>query len=228
MPKDLTAGNFRQGQMDYRRKGQLLCVRWKDKRDINMLTTKHLPTMRTVATGTEPNKQKPCCNVDYSKYMCGVDHSDQMLAYAPLHRKTVKWWKKLSFHLITLAMVQAHCLYNKHKKNQAKKIMSFEDFAISVAKGIADMNESEAPERITEADQADRLKGRHFLESIEQGRKKTKNCHVCYHKAVRANVPYAERKRYRKSTSYRCKTCKVPLCIEPCMELYHTKKDFDH
>ena len=114
MPKPLVEGNFRTGQMDFRRKGQVLCVRWKDKRDVNMLTTKHLPNMREVVTRVE-RKQKPECNLDYTKNMAGVDHSDQMIAYAPLHRKTIKWWKKLSFHLITLAMVQAHCLYNKQQ-----------------------------------------------------------------------------------------------------------------
>ena len=69
---------------------------------------------------------------------------------------------------------------------------------------------------------ADRLKGRHFLESIEKGVKKTRKCHVCYQKAVKANVPAAERRKHRKVTSYRCKTCKVPLCLEPCMERFHT------
>ena len=95
----------------------------------------------------------------------------------------------------------------------------FVDFAISVAKGIADMNQREAPERVTEADMADKLKGRHFLESIEKGIKKTRNCHVCYQKAVKANVPAAERRKHRKVTSYRCKTCKVPFCLEPFYEL---------
>ena len=136
--------------MDYRRKGQILCVRWKDKRDVNMLTTVHLPDMRRVCTRAQGEKQKPECNIDYTSYMSGVDHSDQMVSCVPLHRKTVKRWKKLAFHLITLAMVQAHCLYNKYRLH--KKISPV-DFAISVSQTLADLS-------------AARLTGRHFPESL--------------------------------------------------------------
>ena len=120
--------------MEYRRKGQVLCLHWKDKRDVYMITTKHLPVMREAVTRTE-RKQKPVCNIDYSKLMNGVDQSDQMIAYMPMHRKTIKWWKKFAFHLITKAVVQAHCLFNV---GQGKKKMTLEAFMISLAHGLGD------------------------------------------------------------------------------------------
>ena len=49
---------FNKGDSDYRRKGGVLCVRWKDKRDVLMLTTVHQPTMKTVTTRTKV-KEKP-------------------------------------------------------------------------------------------------------------------------------------------------------------------------
>ena len=229
MPKELVEGPFRPGQMDYRRRGQVLCVRWKDKRDVNMLTATHLPTMKEVVTRAE-RKQKPDCNVDYTKHMAGVDHSDQMIAYAPLHRKTVKWWKRLSFHLITLCMVQAHCLYNKHMKDTGKSIVSLVDFAISVAKEISEQQNVVLDRAVADrAQSADRLVGRHFLEAVrnDEGKKKQRGCHVCYQRSIRQNIPLARRRNYRKMTQWQCKTCKIALCIEPCMELYHTKKDYD-
>ena len=67
---------------------QVLFLLWKDKRDIYMLTTKHLPTMTRVQSLTQ-QKDKPLCAVDYISNMAGVDKSDQ-ISYLPLHHKTVK------------------------------------------------------------------------------------------------------------------------------------------
>ena len=86
---------------------QVLYVHWKDKRDVHMLPTKHLPKMTTVRSRTE-EKRKPVCIVDYTANMAGVDKFDQMISYLPFHHKTVKWRKKLVLHLLTLVMIQAH------------------------------------------------------------------------------------------------------------------------
>ena len=114
MPKDLKT-NLTTGEVDYRRNNQVLALHWKDKRQVTLLTTKHLPTMREVVSRAETN-MKPDVVIDYTKFMKGVNHSDQMVSYIPLLRKTLKWWKKLTFHHLTLVMVQAHWLYNKHRR----------------------------------------------------------------------------------------------------------------
>ena len=50
----------------------------------------------------------------------------------------------------------------------------------------------------------------HSLYSVEKT--KRKRCRVCY-KSGR-----------RRDTFYICKACQVPLCVEPCFHLYHSKK----
>ena len=82
-----------------------------------MLPTKHLPKMTTVRSRTEENR-KPVCVMDYTANMAGVDKFDQMIS----HHKTVKWWKKLVLHLLTLVMIQAHTLYNKQGTRTTIKI----------------------------------------------------------------------------------------------------------
>ena len=64
--------------------------------------------------------------------MTGVDRSDQMLSYYSFARKTIKWWKKLFFHLFDLAVVNAHIL---HTKTNKKKI-TLEIFYEKVAEGL--------------------------------------------------------------------------------------------
>jgi len=78
------------------------------------------------------SKIKPTVVLDYNKNKTGVDKSDQMLSYYTFSRKTVKWWKKLFFHLFELAVVNAHILYKKSRKEK----MSLEIFYGKVAEGL--------------------------------------------------------------------------------------------
>ena len=77
-----------------------------------------------------------------------------------------------------------------------------------------------------------RLEGAHYMEKIpaKEGSVKARvsmACNVC-NQAERELLEArneAKKKRPGRETSYRCKTCVVPLCVVPCMELYHTKAD---
>ena len=83
-----------------RRKGQLLALRWKDKRDVYMLSTTVPDTMENtgrLATEAGGHKQqKPAAVLDYNSNKAGEDCRDQMSSYYTLAHKTVKWRKKNS------------------------------------------------------------------------------------------------------------------------------------
>ena len=231
MPKDLRT-NLATGEIDYRRNNQVLALRWKDKREVTLLTTKHLPTMREVVSRAE-TKMKPDVVIDYTKFMKGVDHSDQMVSYLPLHRKTLKWWKKLTFHLLTLVMVQAHCLYNKHRRVHRLSTMNLERFVITVALQLIVKSRVSADPGVNGAavppqQDTNRLTGKHWMElcTDEEGKTVRRACKVCYAKAQRSGASRTQLKNQRKTTMYSCKTCKAPLCVVPCMEIYHTVQDF--
>jgi len=55
-----------------------------------------------------------------------------MMSHYSFERKTIKWWKELSFHLFDLVVVNAHILHNK----TSKKKMSLEIFHEKVALGL--------------------------------------------------------------------------------------------
>lgn len=70
------------------RKG-IMVLKWRDKRDIFMVSTKHSAEM------VEVRKKNYVCNklivvVDYNIVKCAVDLSDQMIAYSTPHRRTLK------------------------------------------------------------------------------------------------------------------------------------------
>ena len=67
--------------------GKILCLKWKDKRVVNMLSTFHTDEIidkrrrtRAAGSGIEVIK-KPKMIDEYNTYMGGVDRSDQMVLY---------------------------------------------------------------------------------------------------------------------------------------------------
>ena len=98
----------------------MLCLKWKDKREVCMLSTFHdnsvTPKKRRTkhsVDGTEVIK-KPNVVEDYNQYMGGVDKSDQLVLYYGFAHRRVKWWERAFFHLMDLCFVNIHILYNNH------------------------------------------------------------------------------------------------------------------
>ena len=94
----------------YRRNGNLLAVKFHDKRQVHVtLSTFHEATMAVLnkkVYGKDQNVTKPTPIIDYIKHMGGVDLSDQFNQYNTVMRKTTKWWK-LFFHLLSVCIANA-------------------------------------------------------------------------------------------------------------------------
>ncbi|KAL8572467.1 hypothetical protein ACOMHN_005613 [Nucella lapillus] len=217
MPKDLVSQPMRPGDVDYRRRNQTVVVRWKDRRDVYTISTVHPPVMREVTSRTE-RREKPAAVIDYLNNM--------VVAYIPLHRRqTVKWWKKLAFHLLTLVMIQAHILYNKLQVSLRRRPVQLEDFALSVCQELAALPVSPPPPHPAPVkDEVNRLTARHFLEPIgsRNGKQSFLACIVCRARMVQRGASREELKNKVQRTRFRCRNCVKPLCLEPCMEIYHT------
>ena len=78
-------------------------------------------------------KLKPAAIQDYRLHMSGVDKSDQLMAYMPMQHKTIKWWKKLFFHFLTLSVVQAYILSEKHHMAAGRRKTSLKTFMVTLA-----------------------------------------------------------------------------------------------
>ncbi|KAK3794468.1 hypothetical protein RRG08_003621 [Elysia crispata] len=232
MPADLFKGRQRAGDLDYRRKGQLLATRWFDKREVVNLSSFHLPQLRETQ-GRFEVKQKPLAVIDFANFISGVDHSDQLLSFLPMRQKSQKWWKKPFFHLLTLATIQTNILLNKHRRQHGKRPMNLasvvKDLIVSMVSHIdvehdADRHNVNLP--------LARIKERHFIQLCPEtdgaqarGKKVKHQCKVCADKAKKAGQSRVQRKNQRKQTTTWCPTCKVGLCID-CFEVYHTRVDY--
>ena len=139
LPKDLITKRLERGEISSRRDGAIMALKWRDKRDVLVLSTKHTPAMQVVsvrASGGRTEKFKPVAIEDYNKNMAGVDKSDQLLQYYSFRRKTVKWWKKVFFHLYNLAFVNSQKLYNLFRIKNKKKEVPLLNFYTEIAEAL--------------------------------------------------------------------------------------------
>ena len=107
----------------FRQRGNLLVMKWNDKRDVAMLSTVHSDTK---LDGNGNPVVKPSCIVQYNSYMGWVDGHDRVTKYYSFTRKTMKWWVKVFFHIISLAATNAFLPYQK--KNADRHNLSQENF----------------------------------------------------------------------------------------------------
>ena len=81
----------------WRRSGNVVICKWKDKRDVLPISNKNTnPEMVSVSNTLGDQKQKPSSVCDYNYGMSGIDHTDQMLWYIfQLYVKLLDGIKKL-------------------------------------------------------------------------------------------------------------------------------------
>ena len=90
MPIDLKK-KLKKGEVVSAKCGKLVALKWKDKRDVSVLTTKHSDKMQPVSRkGGLEFVNKPMCVIEYNKYMGGVNLKDQLLKTFLLERKRQK------------------------------------------------------------------------------------------------------------------------------------------
>lgn len=210
-----------QGQTEHQCNENMLAIKWHDKRDVRMLNTMHSNEMVTTDKIDRKSGEtivKPQCVVEYNKNMGAVDKTDLLLSSIETVRKTVKWYKKVFFHLVDLTVLNACVLH----KVLTGKNTTVAEYQLNLVKQLLNKYHKALPRkgagrRSENADSPLRLTERHFPACIPPTQKKcnpTKRCVVC------------ATKNQRKETRYMCDSCDVALCVIPCFKNYHTLKKY--
>ena len=201
----------------------MVALKWADKRQVSMLSTVHNDSMLTktrrtrLVQGGREEVRKPVMVEEYNRYMGGVDKSDQLLSYYGFSHRTLKWWRRAFFHLLDLAIVNAYIMYTEAPHSGRR--FTHEQFRIELSKGLLMSVAVDTMDDVTHTSgqiprplpPPARLTERHFPGRLPR----QANCVVCSGK----------RGKGRKTTTYSCKQCKIPMCVAPCFELHHTKVD---
>ncbi|CAH1968772.1 unnamed protein product [Acanthoscelides obtectus] len=108
LPKEVVDKKLKKGEVAaMENKDGITLLKWKDQRDVLVLSTKHDAEMVE-----RSNNRIPKVVIDYNSGKSSVDLSDQMGSYSNPLRRSVKWYRKIAFELLlTTSMVNAFILY---------------------------------------------------------------------------------------------------------------------
>lgn len=213
-PKEVIQKKLKKGEVFGQENDRGVCVlKWKDKRDVLLLSTKHTTETVDVQRRTGVVK-KPRAVIEYNEAKSSIDQSDQMASYHTPLRKSLKWYRKLAVEfLLGTALVNAHIIYNK----LADKKMKIAEFRENVIRTLltsqCDADENDV--RVVKPTKMHTL-----LRKDGKFDKVRKYCKGCYAKKLRGEI---SKNRVKKVVTY-CGTCdsQPHFCLD-CFNIAHTK-----
>ena len=111
-----------------------MIMKWKDKRDVVLVSTFHDGTMEPVKT-RKGVIQKPSVVLDYNKNMGGVDMNDAQLQSYKLARERLKrWYQKMFRYLLDMVCLNAFIIYKK-KGGRISRL----NFQLTLAESLTSM-----------------------------------------------------------------------------------------
>ena len=173
-PEDFKCEKWEKGTTKYLKSGNLLAVRWVDKRDVFLISNIHSTGMVEITRKTREVIQKPLMIDQYNHYMGGVDKCDQYQSNYDIARKSRKWWKKVFLRMFELAVINSYIVYralnpeiNGKKANRSHRLFRFaliHEMVQILLDARADPNDGANVERNGRPSTSDssRLSGKHF------------------------------------------------------------------
>ncbi|XP_058872197.1 piggyBac transposable element-derived protein 4-like [Acipenser ruthenus] len=220
LPKKADRGTIR-----WIRSDKLLYTKWMDTREVTMCSSIHKvytgdKVQRRVrnedGTWGMRNVPVPTPVKAYNQHMGGVDLSDALIKYYNMAQKTKKWYKKIFYHFIDIAVVNSFLLHKELAQAQTTKALSQKTFREELCKQLVDIRlvEQEAsvstgklcvPVAITEGKELDPSM------KSSSGRR---HCALC------------NEGKLRNKTPWKCEACDVPLCVivdRNCFKKWHMR-----
>ncbi|XP_068122377.1 piggyBac transposable element-derived protein 4-like [Hyperolius riggenbachi] len=209
LPSQVLNTKLKRGESCSLRSNELLSLKYKDKRDVLMLSTIHTEATMTCQSRRQ-QIQKPVAIAEYSQYMGAVDFSDQMMAPYLILRKTRAWYKKVGIYLLQMAMYNSYVIFKK--SGHGDSYLKFQEQIITSL-----IFESGYKAQTTDQDCEDvaRFRDKHFPAPIPPTPSKPypqRRCKIC------------SKHHMRRDSRYYCPQCasKPSLCLKDCFEVYHT------
>uniref|UniRef100_A0A8C5PK49 PiggyBac transposable element-derived protein domain-containing protein n=1 Tax=Leptobrachium leishanense TaxID=445787 RepID=A0A8C5PK49_9ANUR len=158
-PAQLVRTRLKRGETSALRQEELLAVKYRDKKDVYLLSTIHTERSVEVSVrGRAERIRKPVCIKDYNRHMGGVDLADQLLQPYQIMRKSRAWYKKVAIYLMQIATHNAFLLC---KKANPGVTLSFLQFQLQVISGFL-YQDAPAPQAVM----GDRVGATHFIFKI--------------------------------------------------------------
>ena len=196
-PKVIQNEKLQRHQCVFARQENTLVVKWKDKREVTVLTTKYeagvVEKNKTYFGGDTVFFNKPLPVEKYTEKMGSVDLADQMLEPYDTHRKCKAWFKKLGIHFVFRCLLNSFiCL-----RNVAHYSEDFMNFIIAASRELLQEHNLGAASLLTMEEMQNNPPSFSVPSDVHQFVKsedgKRRRCRVCY--------------PARKDTAWHCPGC---------------------
>lgn len=208
-----------------RKNDNVMVLAWKDKRVVTMLSTVHNNTVETITRtgkrGEEEQFSKPKVIIEYTKKMGAVDRAGHYCSSYSFTRKSLKWWRKLFFWLLEVAIVNSFTLMNLAREEENLKPLKHKVFRKALITQLVGSTRNKTATkrgRPSSTDKEERLNDKpHFIQL--NPKKSTKDCAVCSDRKTKGE---------RRETLYFCETCSRKPGLHPgeCFKKYHTLQKY--
>jgi hypothetical protein len=122
VPKKVKDAKLNQGEIIAQHCGPITVMKWRDKRNVVMISAYHYAEMKSV-TKRGKGRQKPACISEYNKWLGGVDLKDQLLQMYLAERKHLhKWYLKLFRRLLNATVLNAMIIYRHNTGKQIDQL----------------------------------------------------------------------------------------------------------
>ena len=228
-PKELTdketLKKMKRGDVVARYKGNTSCVVWMDKRPVYLVSNAFMPDTTSVkrknADGFTSLISCPVGVANYNRYMGGVDLTDQLKGSYGYNRKSKRWWFRLFFHMVDLAVINSFILYRHcyqiHCHPPLKFMpMSQLQFRCQLADGLVNHFSSRKQRgRAVASPVVSLTPSGHKIQDLRQLGVVKGRCEYC--------SLGEHKRRKRKETVYGCPKCVKRLCPANCWTEFHSK-----
>jgi hypothetical protein len=201
-------------------------IKWKDKRDILMISTK--PSHSAVVVETRKINRlnerimKPQVVLDYNEGKQGTDLSDQLSAYYTCLRRSIKWYHKVAFELIFgTSVVNSYLIYKENYATGNTTILQFRESLVrSLLLGVPFENLKPGARQHSTSHLKRKLAD-HKLEEIEgSARDVRRRCTGCYEKNREQQSREACHTTTKKIKTF-CPDCNKFFCLDCFNEKHH-------
>lgn len=214
IPKAVITKKLKRGEIIAKVNSRGICImKWRDKRDVLLLSTKHTNKTVTLQRKKGDNIAIPEAIVEYNSA------KNSVATYKTPLRKTIKWYRKIAVELIWgTSLVNAHILYKKIT-NDNIQIGEFREKVIEALLFPSQQQQTEDVETSTPPRKRKRLNTHAFCKKEGSAHKMRKYCKGCYEKKKKGLI---SKNNVCKVATY-CRDCKgQPHYCLTCFNMEHT------
>lgn len=204
--------SLKQGEYDWNTdQFSISIIKWKDKRSVSLLSNFHNPT----DTDIVPRRAKdgtltmiPCPKIlkDYNENMNCVDKLDQNKKSCQIDRKSQKWWHRIFFHFIDIAVVNAHVIYTQ----STGTTITMKNFRRDISREL--LNKTIVCKRQSKSTKKSPAEIKKHKPFVPDSLRLEKSAHQPKISTRRRCAKCSTREKEVR-TEWMCAVCNVPLCI---------------